>query len=74
MCVCVHVCAQDGGKALEEGMSHNTSVTEWDVRLTGVGEESECAMDLVVQSNQARARQQGALEHLSHTTAQETTK
>ncbi|KAG7264807.1 hypothetical protein CRUP_005576 [Coryphaenoides rupestris] len=50
----------DGGKALEEGMSHNTSVTEWDVRLTG-------AMGRVVQSNQARAHQQGAPEHLANT-------
>lgn len=38
--VFVCVCVQDGGRALEEAMCYNTSVTQLDVRLTGADERS----------------------------------
>lgn len=34
------VCVQDGGRALEEAMCYNTSVTQLDIRLTGADEQS----------------------------------
>lgn len=37
---CLFVCVQDGGRALEEGLCYNTSVTQLDVRLTGADEQS----------------------------------
>jgi hypothetical protein len=59
--MCVRVCyAQDGGKILEDAMSHNNAVTEFDVRLTEVGEGSEAFIGQRVRSNQGRVREHPA--------------
>lgn len=47
------LCVQDGGKALEEAMSHNTTVTECDIRLTEVDEHSVSFINQVVWTNQS---------------------
>ncbi|KAA8583077.1 hypothetical protein FQN60_015623, partial [Etheostoma spectabile] len=41
---------EDGGKALEEAMSHNTSITECDICLTGVDKQSVSFIDQVDRS------------------------
>ncbi|KAM9840230.1 dynein regulatory complex subunit 5 [Aulostomus maculatus] len=46
----------DGGKALEEAMSQNTCVTECDIRLTEVDEQSATVIDQVVWTNQSLER------------------
>ena len=56
----VCVCVQDGGKALEEAMSLNTSVTECDIRLTEVGERSVSFINQVVWTNQSLERKRRA--------------
>ncbi|KAL7387786.1 hypothetical protein ABVT39_000984 [Epinephelus coioides] len=43
----------DGGKALEKAMSHNTSVTECDIRLTEVDEQSASFINQVVWKNKS---------------------
>ena len=48
------VLVQVGGKALAEAMSLNTSVTECDVRLTDVDEQSASCINKVVWANQCR--------------------
>ncbi|XP_072543503.1 dynein regulatory complex subunit 5 [Salminus brasiliensis] len=45
---------EDGGRALEEGMSHNNSLLECDMRLTGVGLESEYCIKRHLRTNQAK--------------------
>ncbi|KAJ8355469.1 hypothetical protein SKAU_G00182630 [Synaphobranchus kaupii] len=45
----------DGGKAVEEGMSHNSSVLECDVRLTDMTQESEYSISQTLQNNRNRA-------------------
>lgn len=47
------MCVQDGGKALEEAMSHNTTITECDIRLTEVDEHSVSFINQVVWTNQS---------------------
>lgn len=43
---------QDGGKVLEEGMSHNSSLVECDIRLTDVDQESEFCITQALRANQ----------------------
>ncbi|XP_049445889.1 dynein regulatory complex subunit 5 [Epinephelus fuscoguttatus] len=43
----------DGGKALEKAMSHNTSITECDLRLTEVDEQSASFINQVVWKNKS---------------------
>ncbi|KAM3861034.1 dynein regulatory complex subunit 5 [Diretmus argenteus] len=50
----------DGGKALEEGMSLNTSIIDCDIRLTEVDQEISSRIDQVVRTNQSRARKNPA--------------
>lgn len=47
-----NVCVQDGGKALQEAMSHNTSLIECDICLTEVDEQSASFIIQVVRTNQ----------------------
>ena len=49
--LCVCVCVQDGGKALQEAMSCNTSLQECDIRLTEIDEDSASFIKQVVWSN-----------------------
>lgn len=51
--LCVFI--QDGGKVLEEGMCHNSSMVECDIRLTEVGQESDYCISQVVRNNQNQA-------------------
>lgn len=60
-CVCC-VCVQDGGKALEEAMSHNASVTEFDIRLTEVDEQSASLIMQVVWTNQSLEQREACSE------------
>ncbi|KAK6488904.1 dynein regulatory complex subunit 5 [Huso huso] len=46
----------DGGKQIQEGMSYNTTVVEFDVRLTEIGQESEYSISQILQNNQEKAR------------------
>ncbi|XP_070705996.1 dynein regulatory complex subunit 5 [Pempheris klunzingeri] len=52
----------DGGKALEEAMSHNTSVTECDIRLTDVDEQRVSFINKVVWTNQSLEQKRRAQE------------
>ncbi|KAK5852792.1 hypothetical protein PBY51_006632 [Eleginops maclovinus] len=52
----------DGGKALEEAMSNNTSLTECDIRLTEVDEKSASFIDQVVWTNQCLEKKRHARE------------
>uniref|UniRef100_UPI0037E92EBE dynein regulatory complex subunit 5 n=1 Tax=Semicossyphus pulcher TaxID=241346 RepID=UPI0037E92EBE len=52
----------DGGKALEEAMSYNTSVTECDIRLTEVDEQSVSFINQVVWTNQSEEEKRLANE------------
>ncbi|XP_044026001.1 dynein regulatory complex subunit 5 [Siniperca chuatsi] len=52
----------DGGKVLEEAMSHNTSVTECDIRLTEVDEQSVLHINQVVWTNQSLDQKRHAQE------------
>ncbi|XP_042359364.1 dynein regulatory complex subunit 5 [Plectropomus leopardus] len=52
----------DGGKALEKAMSHNTSVTECDIRLTEVDEQSISFINQVVRTNQRLEEERRAQE------------
>ncbi|XP_034756825.1 dynein regulatory complex subunit 5 [Etheostoma cragini] len=52
----------DGGKALEEAMSHNTSVTEFDIGLTGVDNQSVSFINQVVWTNQSLEKERHAQE------------
>ncbi|KAL0165240.1 hypothetical protein M9458_040993, partial [Cirrhinus mrigala] len=45
----------DGGKVLEEGMSHNSSLVECDIRLTDVGQDSEYCIAQALRTNQSQA-------------------
>lgn len=56
------MCVQDGGKALEEAMSDNTSVTECDVRLTDADEQSISFINQVVWTNQSLEHKKQAQE------------
>ncbi|XP_038583234.1 dynein regulatory complex subunit 5 [Micropterus salmoides] len=47
----------DGGKALEEAMSHNTNLTECDIRLTEVDERTVSVINQVVWTNQRHAQE-----------------
>lgn len=60
--VSLSVCVKDGGRALEEAMSHNTSVTECDIRLTEVDEQSVSFINQVVWTNQSTQQKQRAQE------------
>lgn len=51
--LCVFI--QDGGKVLEEGMCHNSSMVECDIRLTEVGQESDYCISQVVRNNKNQA-------------------
>ncbi|XP_042246986.1 dynein regulatory complex subunit 5 [Thunnus maccoyii] len=53
----------DGGKALEDAMSHNTSVTECDIRLTEVDEQSVSFINQVVWTNQSLEHKKKAKEN-----------
>lgn len=57
-----YLCVQDGGKALEEAMSHNTSVTECDIRLTEVDEQIVSFIYNVVWNNKCLEEKQQAQE------------
>ncbi|XP_040016317.2 dynein regulatory complex subunit 5 [Gasterosteus aculeatus] len=48
----------DGGRALQEAMSHNTSVTECDIRLTQIDEQSVSFINKAVWTNQRPSKQQ----------------
>lgn len=56
------MCVQDGGKALAEAMSHNTSVTECDIRLTEVDEKIVSFINQVVWTNQSLEQKKRAKE------------
>ena len=58
----LHMCVQDGGKALEEAMSHNTSVTECDIRLSEVDEQIVSSINQVVWTNQGLGKEGIELE------------
>uniref|UniRef100_A0A674I1G4 Uncharacterized protein n=1 Tax=Terrapene triunguis TaxID=2587831 RepID=A0A674I1G4_9SAUR len=47
---------KDGGKQLLEGMSDNKTVTEFDLRLAEVGQESEYLINQALKANQEIAR------------------
>lgn len=47
------VCDQDGGKALEEAIAQNSCLTECDVRLTDIDEESASIINQVVGANKS---------------------
>ncbi|XP_070782374.1 dynein regulatory complex subunit 5 [Enoplosus armatus] len=51
-----------GGEALEEAMAHNTSVTECDIRLTEVKEQSIAIINQVVWTNHSLEQKRHALE------------
>lgn len=48
----VCVCVQDGVKALEEMLHHNTSITELDIRLTEAREKSASVITQALLANQ----------------------
>ncbi|XP_051264607.1 dynein regulatory complex subunit 5 [Dicentrarchus labrax] len=52
----------DGGRALEEAMSHNTGITECDLRLTEVDEQSVSFINQVVWTNQSLEQKRRAQE------------
>ena len=56
------LCVQDGGKALEEAMSNNSSLTECDIRLTEVEEQSASFVNQVVWTNQSLEQRRHARE------------
>ena len=47
---------KDGGKQLQEGMETNTTIVEFDLRLTEAGQESEYCINQVLKTNQEKAR------------------
>uniref|UniRef100_A0A8B9P5N4 Uncharacterized protein n=1 Tax=Apteryx owenii TaxID=8824 RepID=A0A8B9P5N4_APTOW len=47
---------KDGGKQLLEGLMDNKILTEFDLRLAEVGQESEYLINQILQANQERAR------------------
>ncbi|XP_047430522.1 dynein regulatory complex subunit 5 [Mugil cephalus] len=51
-----------GGKALEEAMCHNSSVTECDIRLTDADEQSVSSINQVVWTNQSLEHKKKAQE------------
>ena len=42
---------QDGGKSLQEGMEENSTLTQMDLRLTEVGQESEYCINQLLRGN-----------------------
>lgn len=44
---------QEGGKALAEAMSHNSTLTECDIRQTEVDEQSAASINEAVWANQS---------------------
>ncbi|XP_062406738.1 dynein regulatory complex subunit 5 [Sardina pilchardus] len=52
----------DGGKVLEEGMSHNGAVVDCDVRLTGIQQESEVCISQILRTNQSKTRKKQTQE------------
>lgn len=54
------VCVQDGGRALEEAMCYNTSVTQLDVRLTGADEQSTSYILQALLANEGLDEQKNA--------------
>ncbi|XP_074471382.1 dynein regulatory complex subunit 5 [Sebastes fasciatus] len=59
----------DGGKALEEAMSHNTSVTDCDIRLTEIDEQSVSVINQVVLTNQSSEQKRRPRESRTKSTA-----
>lgn len=54
------MCVQDGGRALEEAMCYNTSVTQLDVRLTGADEQSTSFILQALLANEGLDEQKNA--------------
>jgi len=53
---------QDGGKQLLDGLAANKALTEFDLRLAEVGQETEYLIHQIVWANREAARL-GSLQH-----------
>lgn len=55
--VCMFAFVQVGGNALEEAMSHNTTVTECNIHLTDIEERRVSVINQMVWNNQFRKQE-----------------
>lgn len=62
--VCVFVFVQGGGEALAEAMSHNTTLTECDIRMTDIEEQQVSIIDQMVWNNQYKMQKTSPREQL----------
>ncbi|GCC40581.1 hypothetical protein chiPu_0024808, partial [Chiloscyllium punctatum] len=46
----------EAGRQLQEGMSMNKTVMEFDLRLTDIGQENEYAINQILHNNRERVR------------------